>query len=45
MSKWDKLSMAERAKYIKLAVQNGVTSLSDIRDTYNRYAEGRYTNQ
>ena len=44
MSTWDKLSMADRAKYIKLAVQNGVTSLGDIRDTYNRYAEGGYYN-
>ena len=40
MSTWDKLSMADRAKYIKLAVQNGVTSLGDIRDTYNKYAIG-----
>ena len=32
--------MAERASYIKLAVENGVTDLSQIRDTYNKYAEG-----
>lgn len=37
---WNDLSMADRAKYIKLAVQNKVTSLSDIIDTYNIYAEG-----
>lgn len=37
---WNDLSMAERAKYIQLGVQNGVTSLSDIRNTYNSYAEG-----
>ena len=40
MSTWDKLSMADRAKYIKLAVQNGVTSLGDIREVYNKYSEG-----
>lgn len=32
--------MSERASYIKLAVENGVTDLSQIRDTYNKYAEG-----
>lgn len=37
---WNKLSMADRAKYIKLAVNNGVTDLSQIRDIYNKYAEG-----
>lgn len=42
MSKWDKLSMADRAKYIKLAVQNGITDLSQIRSTYNSYADGGY---
>lgn len=37
---WDKLSMADRAKYIQLGVANGVTSLDEIKDTYNKYAEG-----
>lgn len=32
--------MTERASYIKLAVENGVTDPSQIRDTYNKYAEG-----
>ena len=40
---WNDLSMADRAKYIKLAVQNKVTSLSDIIDTYNVYANGGNT--
>lgn len=31
--------MSDRAKYIQLAVQNGITDLSQIRDTYNSYAE------
>lgn len=42
MNRWDKLSMADRAKYIKLAVENGITELSEIRKTYNSYAEGGY---
>lgn len=37
---WDKLSMADRANYIKLAVQNGVSNLSHIKAVYNQYAEG-----
>lgn len=40
---WSKLSMAERARYIQLGVKSGVTSLDTIRDTYNSYAEGGYT--
>ena len=43
MNRWDKLSMADRAKYIKLAVENGVTDLAEIRNTYNSYAEGGFT--
>lgn len=35
---WDKLSMADRAKYIQLAVVNGVTDLDNIRSSYNSYA-------
>ena len=27
---WDKLSMADRAKYIQLGVSNGITNLSSI---------------
>lgn len=42
MNRWDKLSMADRAKYIKLAVENGITELAEIRNTYNSYAEGGY---
>lgn len=42
---WNKLSMADRAKYIQLGVQNGITSLDVIRDTYNSYAEGGLVNR
>lgn len=37
---WDKLSMADKAKYIKLGVQNGITDIKHIRDAYNVYAGG-----
>lgn len=38
--KWSDLSMAERAKYIKLGIQSGITDLSIIRGTYNKLAKG-----
>lgn len=37
---WDKLSMAEKAAYIRVGVQNGITSLNDIKKAYNTYADG-----
>lgn len=37
---WSDLSMAERAKYIRLGVSTGITDLNVIRDTYNSYAGG-----
>lgn len=37
---WNKLSMKDRAKYIKLGVANGITDLNAIRESYNKYAEG-----
>lgn len=40
---WDKLSMADRARYIRAAVANGITNLSYIKDAYKSYAEGGYT--
>lgn len=38
--KWSDLSMAERAKYIKLGIQSGITDLSTIRGTYNKLDKG-----
>ena len=32
--------MADRAAYIKLGLDNGITDLSTIRKTYNKYADG-----
>lgn len=37
---WKDLTMSEKAALIKLGVDNGVTNLSDIRDSYNTYAGG-----
>lgn len=37
---WNDLSMKDRARYIQMGISNGITDLSIIRDTYNRYAEG-----
>lgn len=42
---WDKLSMAERAKYIQLGVNNGITDLSFIRTSYNNLALGGKLNK
>lgn len=40
MNKWNELSMADRARYIRMGVKVGVTDLNKIRDTYNTYAYG-----
>ena len=40
MNSWDKLSMAERAEIMKLAVEGGVYDLDAIRNGYNEYAKG-----
>ena len=37
---WSKLSMPERAKYIRLGVKNGITDIDSIRKIYNKYAKG-----
>ena len=37
---WDRLSLAEKAEMMKVAVNNGYTNLKDIRDKYNEFAEG-----
>lgn len=40
---WNKLPIAERAKYIELAIQNGITDLNTIKKNYNSFARGGYT--
>jgi hypothetical protein len=42
MIKWDKLPMPERAKYIQIAVNNGITTPREIRNAYHTYADGGY---
>ena len=37
---WDDLSIAEKSEMMKVAIQNGITSLKDIRSKYNEFAEG-----
>lgn len=37
MKKWNELSMADKAKYIKLGVDRGITDLDYIKNTYHSY--------
>lgn len=37
---WNDLSMSEKAAMIKVAVQNGIYKLDDVRNAYNEYAKG-----
>lgn len=37
---WNDLSMKDRASYIKLGVENGITDLDTIRGVYNKFAIG-----
>lgn len=39
---WNKLSMKDRANYIRLAVRNNIKDLDTIRNIYNQYATGGY---
>lgn len=45
MKKWNELSMADRAKYIKLGVEQGITDMNHISSAYNSYAEGGNINK
>ena len=40
MGQWSKLSAKEKAQIIKFAINNGVSDIDSIRDTYNVYADG-----
>lgn len=42
---WNKLSMADKARYIKMGVANGITDMNTIRDTYNLYADDGRVNK
>lgn len=41
---WDDLSMKERAHYLKLGLDNGITDLSTIHDVYNEYSKRNAAN-
>lgn len=44
MSNWDELSLRDKAEFIKVGVRNGFTSISDIKEQYNKFDEGGYKN-
>ena len=37
---WDELSMTERAEMMRVAIENGITTLPEIKKQYNEFAEG-----
>jgi hypothetical protein len=37
---WDNLSIHDKSRYIKLALDSGVSDLKQVRDSYNLYAKG-----
>ena len=37
---WSKLTAQEKADVLRAGVENGYTSLSDIKEKYNEFAEG-----
>ena len=38
--RWEELSMSDRSNLMKAYLQNGVVRLSDMRDHYNKFADG-----
>ena len=40
MNRWNKLSIRDRAELMKTYLRSGVTRLSDMRDHYNKFANG-----
>lgn len=43
MAKWEELPIADRAKYMQVAVQNGYRDIRSIREAYNKFEEGGYS--
>lgn len=39
---WDSLSLEEKAEMMKVAIANGITTLPEIRESYNTFAKGGY---
>lgn len=42
MQDWDKLSMSEKAYYIRLGMESGITDIKTIKETYNNAGRGSY---
>ena len=40
MAKWEELPIADRAKYMEIAVKNGYRDIRSIKEAYNQYAKG-----
>lgn len=40
MNAWDNLSLTEKSDMIRVAVENGITTLPEIRKAYNEFAKG-----
>ena len=45
MTAWNNLNMKQRAELMKIYLQNGITSLSEMKDHYNEYAAGSHIYQ
>jgi len=43
MTTWNDLSIREKAEMMRAAVRNGITTLPEIREAYNKFAEGGNT--
>ena len=39
-TKWDALSMKDRASFIRIGIRNGITDIEKIKEEYNKYADG-----
>lgn len=37
---WDNLSMTEKSEMMRVAIENGITTLPEIREAYNKFAKG-----
>lgn len=45
ISKWDSLSIKDKADLMKLYIKNGINNLEEIRSHYNKFATGGYTEE
>jgi hypothetical protein len=42
-NKWDSLTLKEKSEIMKMAISSGITDLKEIRNNYNTFAEGGFT--